>query len=59
MGNLDDEGALVDNEGLEDYYHTNSKSKAIKVTKDGNKTTLDFGDDDKNYCLQEQHMYMS
>jgi hypothetical protein len=49
LGNLDDEGALVDNEGLEDYYHTNSKSKAIKVTKDGNKTTLDFGDDDKNW----------
>ena len=43
---LNEDGELVDAEALEDYYHTNSKNKASKVTKDGNKMTLTFEEDE-------------
>lgn len=49
LGTLNDKGELVNTSGLDSYYHTNSKNLAVKVTKDGNKTTLDFGDDKDNW----------
>lgn len=46
---LNADGELVAGEALGDFYHTNSKNPATKVTKDGNKLTLEFGDDDENW----------
>jgi len=46
---LNADGELVNSKDLENFYHTNSKSPATKVTKDGNKLTLDFGDDEDNW----------
>jgi hypothetical protein len=45
--NADDE--LDNKDSLENFYHTNSKNPATKVTKDGNKLTLEFGDDKDNW----------
>ena len=46
---LNADGELVDAEDLENFYHTNSKNPATKVTKDGKKLTLEFGDDEDNW----------
>jgi hypothetical protein len=46
---LNADGELVDAEDLDNFYHTNSKNPATKVTKDGKKLTLEFGDDEDNW----------
>jgi len=43
---LNDKGELVDENALKNFYHTNSNNPATKVTKDGNKLTIEFGPDD-------------